>query len=449
MCARGDRPHLHVTKLGAWPSENDFPVRVWHPYVRSIHDTDRNTTFPSGVLLPRNDPAVEETGDAAIGIAVPGLILLCAGATLLYLLVRESKRKKAGESPPSRGFLARLLRRSSPTGVVSISSAPVTESLVLRRLNTYRFVAAPPQKRASPPLLDAGSVEEEEVVREEQAEESTLHRRYPPSHLSRFSDDPFSDANTPDSAGISPPPSAFLRSRLTLSDAGESLHWDSASSSHGNPFIDSGASVERASLPASASAPSFIGSTASSAHDAAPTESTPPTPRSMSMSDDFGYLSDATMSTLPPSYRTNRANVPRVPHLPPPSSQTSTTHDTITAPPSAFTTRSRRRSIMHGPRPPSGARQQAGAGVEQASTIRDEATGDDETSGCGGPSRRARHGEQQAPRRSMDGGVRLEGGPLEIGGEGRALMAGNAELDPPPMYKGPRVPGEKERFAME
>ncbi|EIW52014.1 uncharacterized protein TRAVEDRAFT_53996 [Trametes versicolor FP-101664 SS1] len=331
-------------------------------------------------------------------------------------------------------LIARLLRRPPPTGVINLGPARVTDSLVLRQLNTYQFVVAPPRKRISPPILDAERVEGGQVIPEDQAEEITVHRRNSQSHLFRSSDDPFSDAHTPDNAGISTPPSAFVRSRLTLSDADGSLHWDSASSVYSNPFTEPNASAETASIPASARAPSFIGSTASSGHALALTESTPPTPRSEA--DDFGYLSDATMSTLPPSYRTNRANTPRVPHLPLPA-QTSA-YDTITAPPSAFTTRNLRRSIMHGPRPPSSARQE-GAGVDQASAIGDVVV-DDGPSGSGGPSRRARYGGRQHPRKSVDGGVRLEGGPLDSGGESSTVIDGAAEseLDPPPVYKGPR-----------
>lgn len=101
---------------------------------------------------------------------------------------------------------------------------------------------------------------------------------------------------------------------------------------------------------------------------------------------------------------------------------------------------------MHGPRPPSGARQES-AGVDQASAIGgDVAVGDDGPSGSGGPSRRARYGAYQNPRRSVDGGVRLEGGPLEIGGESATTVdrVAESELDPPPTYKGPRrFPDEK------
>lgn len=100
---------------------------------------------------------------------------------------------------------------------------------------------------------------------------------------------------------------------------------------------------------------------------------------------------------------------------------------------------------MHGPRPPNGAgRRDAGEGQDSASG--DGVMGDDDPLGSGGPSRRARYGERQTPRKSVDGGVRLAGGPLEMGVESTTIIerAAEPELDPPPMYKGPRrFPVEK------
>lgn len=431
-------------------------MRIFHvqrPLDTTLVAGGHNGGLTSRILVSRGSSGTDDIGDVAIGIAVPGIMALLAGATLLYLIIRHSRRKGAGEEGLLTSFWGtslhsvlfvkftyfvvtegRLTGRKHPVEVVKAEPTRIRDTLTLRQLNTHRFLVAPPRRQNTAAPLDSTTPHcEQHVQGEPQAGPSTTRRRSLSSRISRASSNPFSDTHTPQSpSSLSAPPSAMLRSHISLDYDGALIDWDPAASPSHDPFIDPHSQSETASTPPSASAPSIIGSASLAEHTV--TESTPPTPRS----DDFGYLSDATMSTLPPSYRTNRPNVPRVPPLPTPPSASA--HDTITAPPSAFTgtTRGRRRSMMHGPRAPSSA-QQPGVGVAGQRQTGDEVNGD-----CSDESGR-QSGGTQTRRKSEDGGVRLAGGPLVISEEDRvAIEGGSEELGPPPMYEGSRrMPKEK------
>lgn len=102
---------------------------------------------------------------------------------------------------------------------------------------------------------------------------------------------------------------------------------------------------------------------------------------------DDGYLSDTTMSTIPPSYRTRRTTIFRAEKHPLPSSTPSTSTEPPDAhPPSSFT-RKRSRRRMHGSRV---VQHQNAPGHAQVSV-----------GSRGQPFRR---------KQSKDGGVRLAGG---------------------------------------
>lgn len=102
---------------------------------------------------------------------------------------------------------------------------------------------------------------------------------------------------------------------------------------------------------------------------------------------DDGYLSDTTMSTIPPSYRTRRTTIFRADKHPLPSSTPSTSAEPPSAhPPSSFT-RKRSRRRMHGPRV---AQHQNAPGHAQVSV--------------------GSRGQPFKRKQSKDGGVRLAGG---------------------------------------
>ncbi|KAI0827249.1 hypothetical protein BC628DRAFT_1368472 [Trametes gibbosa] len=352
----------------------------------------------------RTDTTPDELGELGIGIALPAILLGCAAIAIAHLI-----RRGLGGGRRITEYMAfiRLCfgQRSPSTTVSPKSSEHLTDALILRRTNTYRFLVAPPRSRPR-------------------------SHCFPPS--SRI-ENPFADVNAIPNVEISRPPSAILRSELDLDHLDPSIHRRSVTSfddSSEQPSDERGA-VDTQSSPRESIA-SFIGSS--------PSSTRPPThcggePMSME-SEDHGYLSDATVSTLPPSYRTKRATLPRAQIPAVPAVPLASTAGAITSPPSAFITRGRGRSKGHGPILPRGATQQL---PTEGSILRhiDELTSQHDVSGM----RMRRQGQavRESPRRSADGGVRLAGGPLgspEDASEGVSLYeTPNIESEPLPIYK--------------
>lgn len=128
-------------------------------------------------------------------------------------------------------------------------------------------------------------------------------------------------------------------------------------------------------------------------------------------SEDDGYTSDATTSTVPPSYKTHRSH-PDLPDYswtadlapPLPTASTSNT-EYVTAPPSAYVQPGRRRRRRH-PR---------AGGIARGLAHSEESKATESLLDQQGRSNATQLADvelQEYPRKSVDGGVRLAGGPL-------------------------------------
>lgn len=127
---------------------------------------------------------------------------------------------------------------------------------------------------------------------------------------------------------------------------------------------------------------------------------------------DDGYTTDATMSTLPPSYRTHRSHpdLPSYPSMParPPLPVASPSYaEPVTAPPSAYVQLGRpRRNHPRPPAPTDCPSYDILLGERQTSTTF-------HSLGVSGPTQSMGEQLRAYPRKSLDGGIRLAGGRLD------------------------------------
>ncbi|KAI0634403.1 hypothetical protein C8Q77DRAFT_1111653 [Trametes polyzona] len=355
---------------------------------------------------------------------------------MVYFLLRWARRKREGLQNRNVSLFAVIkstaLRKPLPVAVVKKQPGRISDTLTLRRMDTYSFLVATPRSGAqslfsasetSRDIIDVPRVAGEggEIVEEPRREgDGALHRRQPPPHPDT-PDDPFTDTGAVSITTISPIPSAMLRSRVSLDYLDSPVHSDgnvSDSRSNASTYAEHG--TETASLPGNSGfvisksvEPSIIGSTATSGRASATTVHTANT---ATVPDELGYLSDGTISTLPPSYRTHRTNVPTLRNDA--CSTTPLGPPLPDAPPSAYSTKRRRRSNLYGTRHQSrGAESPVSLGksgeISEPSTVEEETPGAQRMLEEGQSLGAEGEGLKPALRRkSLDGGVSLAGGPL-------------------------------------
>ncbi|KAI0760903.1 hypothetical protein BD413DRAFT_594140 [Trametes elegans] len=340
--------------------------------------------------------------DAGIALGSLGVVLLCVASAVVWLVVREARRRKNGNSGAA-GILCfqQLFQRVGGKSSVQTTCRDSLALSPLRRTNTLSYTVASK-------LAPDGTRYRES------------NRNYPGRYLSpdvpvpttRTSDQgsPFSDKYAINSPTLARPPSALVHSELMAAEAYQCPTRPSST-------VPSSTNAQYENATETQSIPDSPKSPVRSELRQSLTESTVP-PRAESSRASM-YTAETTTSTLPPSYRARRPSVvldvPVLPRsLPWPAAGTT---DTVSLPPPAFSPSSRRQN-MHGPRRISVAK--------GTSSIVPAA----ENSRSGATHQRGHRG--QVRKKSRDGGVRLAGGPADAVGDRRE---DEGDLVLPPAYE--------------
>ncbi|KAI0349896.1 hypothetical protein OH77DRAFT_1155972 [Trametes cingulata] len=415
--------------VGATSSSRSSPIMPGPARIRLLQcgrDVSRS-------LYTRNDAAAEDARDEATVISVPVIILICYTAAIIHLVRREIARRRATHGDMRFfEFLRTVVFRRTRPPLPSPESGRITDTLKLRDTTTFRFIVAKPRQhprtQVSSPERRSPSIEE--VPRDEVTSLPNPSARHRPSSQAPSSShsDPFSDTHNV-CEPIRAPPSAILRTETSTADEELSLYqWSSAASSYNLAAPDSPASYAPQEN-ANASTSSRASIISQSRISVAPSFVSPSTE-----ADDLEYFSDTTASTLPPSYRSRRPNIPNLKQYPLPGSTPSISSfaDSVAPPPSAFVAGGRRRSNMHGPRPRSRARQIGGRAAPERRVLDHGSTSVAAPSEGGGAPSSSATSER---RKSVDGGIRLAGGPLNMPPSEDIRVVGGEDLSELPAYE--------------
>ncbi|KAH9903110.1 hypothetical protein C8Q73DRAFT_35699 [Cubamyces lactineus] len=362
-------------------------------------------TAADAILRSRadTDPSPPSRQDMVIALGIPAFIVLCIGAALIHFIYRRVQRKEkagAGQAPSLKHRRNHKEDSKPPSEKNHDVEAGCLEANHCPHMHTEPgWVMVVGGGEGIPSGADGPS--------------PNHHSPTPPPAVPSppASSDHLSLREPVSLSEISPPPSAMVRPRSSLGTNYSYYNWTSAASDAEETFPDRATETTR--------------SRASRVSD-------PFSNRSTALDhDEPDCASDSgTMSTLPPSYRTQRATTTpyHQRHALPPPPPISSSDVNPTSPPSAFIAR-RRISGMFGPRPnvrsslgqvepdtPSAQGSASDAPHTVAGAVQD-------TRAAGTRSNRPQ-GKRGPRRKSVDGGVSLAGGPPQ-------------EL--PPSYNGPRA----------
>ncbi|KAI0658210.1 hypothetical protein C8Q70DRAFT_208328 [Cubamyces menziesii] len=353
-------------------------------------------TVTRASLGPRadTDPSPPSRQDMIVALGIPAFIVLCIGAALIHFIYWRLRRKgKADAGHASFKFLKSCLQREKR------GSGHPSEK---------RSDAEAGHLKASPPNIHLDS--EPDWVMVVGGGEGVQSSPDQPS-LSQQSPIPSPAPSSPASSArsaprehvpldeVSPPPSAMVRPRSSLGTNYSYYNWTSAASDTEETAPDHATEAFR--------------SRTSRASDPFSNQST------VLDHDELDCASDSgTMSTLPPSYRTQRPTAAYHYHghaLPPPPPIPLDLNVT-SPPPSAYITR-RRISGMFGPRPNVRSSLALGGpstpptqGSAPDAPNHASASINQDTSAASKPSI-PREGQRVPRRKSVDGGISLAGGP--------------------------------------
>ncbi|KAI0327420.1 hypothetical protein GY45DRAFT_1327645 [Cubamyces sp. BRFM 1775] len=345
-------------------------------------------------LQPRDDtdPSSPSRQDMIVALGIPAFIVLCIGAALIHFARRWARRGGKPGTGQSQGSMLNFLRDENYHLGHPSDKHPGSEADHLQAKPGVQLLTEPGWEMVvggsggTPSVSDGLSPNERTPIPlpapspPDFSEHSSTHQHAPPSE-------------------ISPPPSAIVRPRSSLGTNYSYYNWTGGASDTEEATPDHATETFR--------------SRASRASD-------PFSNRSTALDhDQLDCVSESgTMSTLPPSYRTQRPTTTtyhRGHALPPPISSLDV--NIASPPPSAFIIR-RRISGMFGPRPnvrsslgqvePSTSQSSTPDALSPAADVIQDTS---PACNCRRPS--PQEAKRSPRRKSIDGGISLAGGPAQ------------------------------------